>query len=439
MIAIMTGRPLRFPGTILVLAVTSATFASPTLAASETQEPDPYSQILEQIETAEAQGGPNAPELIEPLTALGQFHQERGEQQTAFAALARARGVLRVNHGFSTLQEVLLLRQMTASLHSGGDVAGAWQFEQNMLRLAQNHVGDIGTLSVFRDVIARRSEVLSRYRSGEFPDEMVLGCYYSGAPHIRNMTADSSMMAATAGQSSCSAGSRRAALASMMREIQHYQALAIEALLSNDLHYSDELQQLIFDVIRNSEELQSVQPYGDRAVGRILNRVFVDVPGDTASMLSLTTLYVHVADFNLRRMHRTRRYSDYEHIRNQYALALARLEQLGVAQAAIDEIFSPAVPVMLPAFEPTVLVAVADDHPSGDFIDVAFDVTRYGNAERVQILDNTGTAPRAEARNVIRLIERSSFRPLMVDGQLPDRTRVFARYVINPTHFDDAL
>lgn len=432
MIAINTGRPLRIPGTVLMLVVASAPFASLTRAASDPYESDSYIDILEQIETAEAQGGLNSPELIEPLTAAGQFHQEQDEHHSAFAAFARARAVLRVNHGFSTLQEVLLLRQMTESLYLSGDVADAWEFEQNMLRLAQDHVGDIGTFAVYRDVVARRSEVLSRYRAGGFPDEMVLGCYYSRSPRFRTMMAgDSRVVAPAAPNTSCTAGSRSAALESLLREIRQYQGLAIEALVRNDLHVSDELEQLVFDIVRNSEELQSLQPSGDRELLPILNRVFTNTPGDTASMLRLTELFVHIADFNLRRMHRSRSYSDYEHIRDQYTLALARLDWLGVEQASIDEIFSPTVPVMLPAFEPNALADVAGDRPSGDFIDVAFDITRYGKAEHVRIFDTTGNPSRTEVRNLLRLIEGSSFRPRMVDNQFPDRTRVFARYVIN--------
>jgi hypothetical protein len=429
MIAIMTGRPLRFPGTILMLVIASASVSGQSLAASDPYESEPYNELLDQIENAEVRGGPNSPELIEPLTSLGLFHQERDEHQMAIAAYARARAVIRVNNGFSTLQEVLVMRQMTESLYASGDVMAAWDYEQNMLRLAQAHVGDIATLPIYLDVVARRSEVLSQYRAGGFPAEMILGCYYSQSPHIRNMMTTASAM----GPSSCTSGSRRAALGSLLREIGYYQSQAMEALLRNDLHSSDELEQLVYDVIRNSEELQSVQPYGDRGVGSTLNRVFTNVPGDTGTMLRLTELYVHIADFNLRRMHRNRSYSNYDHISNQYKVAFTRMNELGVEQAEINEFFSPTVPVLLPAFDSNAFVAITEEPPTGDSIDVAFDITRYGRAERVQILNTNGNPSRTEVRNLTRLIEGRNFRPRMVDGEFPERTRVFARYLFNPT------
>jgi hypothetical protein len=59
---------------------------------------------------------------------------------------------------------------------------------------------------------------------------------------------------------------------------------------------------------------------------------------------------------------------------------------------------------------------------------VSFDITKYGRGERIEILETSQGATRAEVRDLTRLIERTRFRPRFVDGKLPDSAPVVARY-----------
>ena len=111
-----------------------------------------------------------------------------------------------------------------------------------------------------------------------------------------------------------------------------------------------------------------------------------------------------------------------------YDLAFREIEQDDDARASI---FSPDVPVTLPAYVPNPLVAAASAK-SPRYIDVTFDVTKYGDAERIEVLDTGKGATRAETRDLIRLIEGSTFRPRFVDGELAASAPVSVRYHLPP-------
>jgi hypothetical protein len=93
--------------------------------------------------------------------------------------------------------------------------------------------------------------------------------------------------------------------------------------------------------------------------------------------------------------------------------------------------FSPELPVTLPTYEPNPFTAAAAA-TSSRYIDVSFDITKHGRGERIEILDTSQGATRAEQRDLIRSIERTTFRPRLVDGKIADSAPVAVRYRLNP-------
>ena len=91
--------------------------------------------------------------------------------------------------------------------------------------------------------------------------------------------------------------------------------------------------------------------------------------------------------------------------------------------------FAPELPVTLPTWEPNPFEAAA---PAGArYLDVTFAITKYGIGERIKILDTSeGAATRDEKRGLISLIENTSFRPRMVNGQIADEAPVTLRYYL---------
>jgi hypothetical protein len=112
-----------------------------------------------------------------------------------------------------------------------------------------------------------------------------------------------------------------------------------------------------------------------------------------------------------------------------YAVLYDQLEQYGLEPQVIDAIFSPSVPVVLPAFSPDPLGSSETPDSSG-YIDIAFEITKYGEGEAIEILD-TSTNASTDARMRLRyLIGRSRFRPRMAEGLFEDPSRVVARYYV---------
>ena len=98
-------------------------------------------------------------------------------------------------------------------------------------------------------------------------------------------------------------------------------------------------------------------------------------------------------------------------------------------QAAIDALFSPPLPLVLPTFEPNPLVAGTSEASTG-YIDVTFTISELGEPRRVRIVGATSHATEAAKEDLAALIKGSRFRPRLVDGEFrasPVRVRYYLR------------
>src|SRR5690606_31014215 len=100
-----------------------------------------------------------------------------------------------------------------------------------------------------------------------------------------------------------------------------------------------------------------------------------------------------------------------------------------VPQASIERIFSPEIPVVLPAFEPNPL-APADGHGRTGHIDVEFVLTRYGDARHVDVIGSTPGVRGSAERRLERLIASSQFRPRVTSEGILDESPVVLRYYL---------
>jgi len=113
-----------------------------------------------------------------------------------------------------------------------------------------------------------------------------------------------------------------------------------------------------------------------------------------------------------------------------YERAYRELQQTGDIQTSA-QMFAPELPVTLPTFVSNPFASAASAE-SPRYIDVAFAVTKYGTGEQIEILDTSSGATRTNERDLIRLIETTSFRPRVVDGKLADSAPVVVRYHLGP-------
>jgi hypothetical protein len=109
-----------------------------------------------------------------------------------------------------------------------------------------------------------------------------------------------------------------------------------------------------------------------------------------------------------------------------YTLAQDMLERAGADGASFAQLFAPALPVVLPSFEPNPL-ARDETRPATGHIDVEFAITKYGRAREIEIRDAANASDDAQGE-LVRLLKNGRFRPRLTEGRLPDSSPIVVRY-----------
>lgn len=476
------------------VAVTGGLFAQPELASTSSEE-----QLRQQIAELQGEGGPPAG-LIEPLRALAILYEENGDHVLAIAVLEQARHVTRVHKGLSSPDEAVLLKQQIRNEEALGLHDRVWDLEQDIVTIARKNHDDIRMAPVFRDLAEDRSDALEEYRSGGFPPEVELGCYY--VPGFRRYddtrgTARSPPPGSRV-DDSCTSGQSTYVTRRLRAEILMYYADAIEVMVKNGDYSSQELRELEKQAVLMFPGLMEATSWllGDHAVaGRDVPRFappsFCDatspgaidfggryrnpstrglsdtldetlaleilgsclepvVTGDgfvTANVggwVSLVRLIAYEIRSGASARIRAKAFTDLadwhflqtagngrsrEENNNRaikiYERAYRELEQDDVARTSM---FSPEVPI---TFAPNPFASIATAE-SSRYVDVSFDITKYGRGERIEILGTSKGATRDEKQDLIRLIENRRFRPRFVDGRPAAYAPVVVRYLLPP-------
>jgi hypothetical protein len=118
----------------------------------------------------------------------------------------------------------------------------------------------------------------------------------------------------------------------------------------------------------------------------------------------------------------------------KYREAYALVQELGVDEQAVEQLFRPDLPVHLPLITPKPnsreKFRIADntelDHAG--YIDIAFTISRYGRAKWFDILDTSGEATREVERRLKRYLSNSPFRPRLNSNDKFESQRVTLRY-----------
>jgi len=165
--------------TTFVLAFVAAPHATVSQPVFSPAAPDSPRPIVEKIEELQSLHGMQSPDLVNPLTALALWYQERGEYDLATAAIERTRDVVNVNFGLYSVEEALLLWRLVQIDEARGNVEAAWNLEEEVLALVKRYPTDLRRVPILREIAKKRMDVLTRYQTGESPPQILLGCYYS--------------------------------------------------------------------------------------------------------------------------------------------------------------------------------------------------------------------------------------------------------------------
>jgi tetratricopeptide (TPR) repeat protein len=398
-------RTLTMAAKILMLAGVAAPYNSvsqPSLdRAAVDERRQVHEQIVEEIQARHSDNGAYSLDLVEPLTALGLIYQELGHHALAAATIERTLQIVRANYGLYSLEQAPLIGQAIDNQEARGNLVEAWDLEQELIALAERNRGDLRTVPIFREIGDKRMDMLRRYLAGEFPPQIVIGCFYE------------------ADIGSCSAGSRSILIRSILWDAWKHYSDAIRAMLKHEVYSSDELRELEMELVRSSYE------HGDPERGRqSLRRLLSYDVANSEPWLTRINSLMQIADWDFLFAYGR---NDYEAALQTYVGAYEQLEQHGIPQESIEALFSPELPVVLPAFLPNPLLS---DEAKGNsaYIDVAFEIGRYGEGRKIEILDSSRNASDDAKSRLARLILRSRFRPRFADGDLADSTPVLVRY-----------
>jgi hypothetical protein len=474
--------------TAAAAAVSGSLFAQSEFT-SKSPEEQLRGQIAElQAETGLARPA----SLIAPLRALAVLYQETDDHALASAALEEARYVTRVHQGLASADEALLLRQQIRSEKALGNDERVWGLEQDMVTIARQHHDDIRMVPIFRELAEDRRDVIEKVRAGELPPMIFLGCYdtwglrryddtrgkhqpppggsceaQAGTPGvIRNLRAEVLIYYADAIETVLKNGDYAS---QELRDLEKQAVRMFPGLfdpttwltgnqrtlheprhtplsLCNGIwpgsvnpgvgHWanshaakrgsSETLDELLASEILGTclEPVVSTNEFVTANVGGWVSlvRLIAYEIRSGAPAAARAKAFTDLADWCLLLTPVERRHfsESSEHAIELYQRAYRELQQDDAARAAM---FSPQAPV---TFGPNLFTSIATQ--SSRYIDVSFEITKYGRGERIKVLDTSKGATRAEERELSRLIESTTFRPRFVDGKLADSAPVIARY-----------
>jgi hypothetical protein len=438
-------------GAVLVLAA----FTTPVVAQSLADD----DRELEQIQEILSRDGPYSRNLLGPLSRLGLLYQEGEDYALALVTLERAQHIVRVNNGLHSMDQVPLVRQLIRIEEARGNHEGAWDRQQALLKLLRRHPDDLRTVPVLREIADRQMDVLASVIAGERPPEVILGCFYKQWP--------------TQADGSCEAGSRSTVVQGMLAEAQRTYLDAIAVMLRQGLYESEELRALEVEVLRGVDLMRSryhrgptarpvamapgyigassIEPWRSR-MAAVVQLAEWELPYPSEPLLQadgdgpVFTKHVHIMDpyhrgrqslrrlyaygaasseSSLRQAEAVAQMADWDllYSRNgraidSYEVAHEMLERAGASDASIEQIFAPATPVVLPAFQPNPLERDETRAATG-YIDVAFELTKYGRSRAVEILD-AANASHAAIQDLMALIRSNRYRPRLTDGVFAD-------------------
>jgi tetratricopeptide (TPR) repeat protein len=404
---------MRARGTAPGLIATAAALAAACVFAQvPPQAAGVLTSVDEQIVAIQSSQGINSPELIAPLTQLGLILREQEDLTLALAAFERARHVVRVNYGLTSFEEAPLLRQLAQVEERRGNDAAAWDLDQDLLGLIYRHPGPRAA-PMLKEIADKRADVLRRYSAGEMPPQIMLGCYYAPR-HLGN----------DAGCPSSGSGGR--VKIALLDEARSYYMDTIAMVHQSEGRDADELPELYLALVRAlyASPNEAITGHEGLSILRELHSLSVRTAEPLAVQMNAL---VDIADWRLRFAGGRK---EHEEALEFYDMLNKRFWEVGMEPAWVDHVFSPSMPVVLPAFVPNPLVSPETSGSAGH-IDVAFEITKYGDAKSIEFLDtstNTTDVARMRLRD---LINWSRFRPRVADGAFEDASRVVVRYYVN--------
>lgn len=448
-----------------VLALVLGVFPSAGFPQPESLPAHDSRRLLEALRAAQSGQGHESATLIASLTEISESYAAQGEHALAAAALDQAIQLARAAYGLYTLEQAPLLQKRLESEQALGNFAIVRALEEELFALAERYPDDLSTVAIHRNIAARRMDLLDRFLSGKTPAEIYGEAVFSFQ--------------------------RSELIQKLVSEAQIHYADAAAVILRNGLHSSAELRELEMEIIRSSDlfrqhheqmesefsgvirnvsrrdygigrELDQWWSYPVEALRRRMNELWDLASPDAAQNADARRVRVNQAgtrfslgregygrliayddevlrstgdgSVRLRRLETHLELADWDLLYSANSSALTNygnvygvLESTPNSGPLIATVFAPPIPIVLPTFLPNPL----ETPVSSRYIEVAFEITKYGKSRRIEIFDTTPDVSDAEKTALVTLIKTSRFRPRVSDGELARAAPVVVRYYLD--------
>jgi len=365
-------------------------------------------QLLDSIEREESRGGPYSEQLIEPLSALTLLYQEESDRAAANTVIERWLQVARANYGLYSLAQAPAIRQLIANEEAAGNKEKAWQLQDELLTVARRHPEDLSTVAIFREIADKR---VLQLQSGALPMEFL--CRDHGAMPPCNKEPPWGFSGVWL---------PKLVLAQAMNDW----ADAIRVLLENQQYGSPELRELEQQIINHGTCDVAHDSY---------RRLMAYDTASKETWLNTATTIVRAADSELVCSQSESRLK--KAALELYQQAYELLDRNGVDRTAIDALFAPPVPIKLSDSAPASAASMASTAPSASswrgpphsgYVDVAFEITKYGRARSVELVDATPNTSNTEKRELLELVKTGLYRPRATSDGIAEGSPIVWRF-----------
>jgi hypothetical protein len=383
-------------------------------------------QAMQQHEAAIAEAlankGPYQMSISEHALALGHLQQEQGDLRAALDSFERSMHVLRVNLGLYSLEQVPVMKAIINTHVELGDVTSAHAMQEALFNLQLEHHGQ-DDLAVVPALIEWADWNVNLYL---LQDSRPSGMLTAEAGQLPSRLRDPGLDQAYTSYTSALRNLQRRANASDERLVTTERKLAALNFMIN------RKMQDTYGGVVNYDALSFTQEFN--SPGQILEEASSAHFYDGSSALRRAIAYSYDApelryDYIAARMMEL---GDWYLLFDRraaaldiYQDALRMMLAVSLTQEEVERIMSPGMPVLEP--DAGYLGTTTDNAHFAGFIDVEFDLSRFGMATNPQIIGSS-TSNRKIEKELLRTIRSCKFRPKFVAGSAVNDEKVQLRY-----------
>jgi hypothetical protein len=397
----------------------AGTLPDPARARSE-PEPQPRSsaaigermlRLAESIATEQASEGVFSPGLIYSLVSLAKLYQEVGDHVAAIATLEKARQIVRVTSGLSSLNQAEMTLLEITSLEAMGELAAAARERNFLVDLAREHPTDLRVGAIYAVVADARVAAVERWLADKSEPPTIFGSDPLDRDSVRSGLTAAQMNYVDALRATATVGSPGGP-----------DIYELESALTRTFYIQAQNRGLFFGPdVTPYKARKMLDGAGSSSYERRVkySRLLQRPPTQIASHL------IELGDWHLFFHEDEAGAAAYREARDVLIGADASAEE-------IDALFTPIAPMLLPAFAPH-FIDGSEALGYDGYIDALIDLDRYGRSTRVRITAQSGAAQSkvgtaAIAARLKKYVAKSQFRPRFVNGERTEQQLVAMRY-----------